>query len=135
MKNSYYEQYATVREDTAALFTAKLNEEIYRLRHYRPTVVISESDPLCAYVKYNISESMPETVAEASEIEGVKFRCEQCPYFTPMLKHDETIDKRCKYGDCPHAEMGRTLKESPACELLYNLISDFNVKLIFNDED
>lgn len=135
MNNSIYEQQVTIIEDSAAVFDHRLNEEIYRLRNYNPRVVRSESNPLYAYVKYSISESVPETLSEACEVEGVKFKCEQCPYFKPMLKEDETIDKRCKYGDCEFAEMGRTPKNAPACDLLYELIKDFNVKLVFNEED
>lgn len=135
MNHSIYEQQVTILEDSAAVFDQRLNEEIYRLRHYRPKIVRSETNPLYAYIKYSMDEVKAETLSEASEIEGVKFRCEQCPYFKPTLKADETIDKRCRYGDCEHAEMGRTFKDSAACEILYTLIQDFNVKLVFNEED
>ena len=81
MRNSVYEQFAIVREDSASLFTARLNETIYKLRDKQPKVTFSESDPLCAYVHYIVNENVPETVAEASAVEGISFVCAQCPYF------------------------------------------------------
>lgn len=135
MRHSIYEQYATVREDTATMFDSKLNETIYRLRHHNPKVVISESDPLCAYVKYSINEAQPETVSEEYEAQGINFKCCHCPHFKPILKEDETVDRRCKYGDCEYADMGMTPKDSPACELFYNTIKECNVKLVFDEED
>ena len=134
MRHSIYEQYATVREDTAAMFDSKLNETIYRLRHHNPKVVISESDPLCAYVKYSINEAQPETIAEEYQTKGIKFTCKHCPNFKPILKEDETVDKRCRYGDCDYADMGRTKKDAPACDLLYNILEECNVKIVFDEE-
>lgn len=133
MRNCVYEQFAIVREDSAPLFTAKLNEQLYRLRGNHPVVSFSESDPLCAYIKYVIDEQTPETIAEASAMEGVRFTCAQCPEFRPMLKDDGTADKRCKYGDCEYAEMGRTYKTSAACDRLYELIKEGSVKLCFTE--
>lgn len=129
MKSSRYEQFAIVREDSASLFTDRLNETLYRLKDNNPIVKFSESDPLCAYIKYSISETTPETISEASEMEGVSFVCAQCPYFKPILKADETVDERRKYGDCEHAEMGRTLKNARACDRLYELIKEGSVRL------
>lgn len=133
MKNCMYEQYATVKEDTATLFTARLNEQLRSLKHNHPSVTFSEADPLCAYIKYFVDEQAPETVAEASEMEGVRFTCAQCPEFKPMLKDDGTADKRCKYGDCAYVEMGRTYKTSAACDRLYELIKEGQVKICFTE--
>lgn len=131
MKHSTYEQFAIVAADSAALFTQKLNEEIYRLRDYNPTVTFSESIPFYAHIKYIVNTNEPETISEASEAEGVSFVCMQCPYFHPVMKADETVDKRVKYGDCEFAELGRTYKTAPACDKLYKLIQDGDVKLTF----
>ena len=133
MKTSVYEQFAIVKEDSAALFTAKLNEQIYELRGLNPKVTFSESDPLCAYIAYIVNEKMPETITEASEMEGIRFVCAQCPFFKPVLKDDGEEDKRCKWGDCEHAVMGRTGKTTAACEKLYELIREGDVKVCFRD--
>lgn len=133
MRNSVYEQFAIVKEDSAALFTVKLNEEIYALREYSPVVTFSDADPLCAYIKYVARTSTPETLMEEYEAQGVRFICSQCPFFKPVLKDNGEIDKRCKWGNCEHAEFGRTYKTSSACGKLYELIREGDVKLCFQD--
>lgn len=133
MKSSVYEQFAIVKEDSAALFTARLNEQIYALREYNPTVTFSEADPLCAYIKYVARETAPESLSEEYESQGVRFICAQCPYYSPELKDDGTPDKRCKWGNCPHTDFRRTFKTSPACDKLYELIKEGDVKLCFLD--
>ena len=132
MRHSAYEQFAIVKEDSASLFTEALNRTLCELKCNNPVVKFSKADPLCAYINYTINEETPETVSEASEIAGVSFVCAQCPYFKPMLKEDETEDRRCKYGDCEHAELGRTLKTAKACDILYRLIKEGGVRLCFD---
>lgn len=134
MRSSSYDQYAIIVADSAELFNQKLNEEIYRLKDNYPVVDILRAEPpFFAQIKYRVTKDTPETIAEASAVEGVSFVCAQCPYFQPVLKEDETEDKRCKYGDCEHAEMGRTLKMAPACDKLYELIKEGDVRLCFMD--
>lgn len=133
MKTSVYEQFAIVKEDSAALFTAKLNEQIYALREYSPVVTFSDADPLCAYIKYVASVSVPESLSEEYEEQGTRFICAQCPFFKPVTKGDGSEDKRCKWGNCEHAEFGRTYKTSRACDKLYELIKEGDVKLCFLD--
>lgn len=133
MKRSSYEQFAIVHADSAPLFNQQLNEEIRRLKDNSPVVHFSESIPFYAQIKYIVNEEAPETISEASEMEGVRFVCAQCPYFKAPLKDDGTEDKRCKYGDCEHTELGRTFKSTPACEKLYELIAEGGVRICFTD--
>lgn len=132
MRRSRYQQFAIVAADSASLFEQQLNAEIDRLKDNNPTVHFSEStSPFYARISYIVDTETPETVAEASAVEGVSFVCLQCPYFKPVLREDGEIDKRVKWGDCEHAELGRTLKTAPACEKLYELIKEGDVKLCF----
>lgn len=133
MRSSSYDQFAIVSADSASLFNKQLNEEIYRLRNNDPVVKFSESIPFYAQVKYRVNENTPETIAEASGVEGVSFVCAQCPFFKAPLKDDGTPDKRCKWGDCEHAELGRTFKMSRACDKLFELIKEGDVKLCFTE--
>ena len=133
MKRSCYEQFAIVHADSASLFNQQLNEEIRRLKDNSPVVHFSESIPFYAQIKYIVNEEAPETIAEASAVEGVSFVCAQCPYFKAPLKDDGTEDKRCKYGDCEHTELGRTFKNTPACEKLYKLIAEGGIRICFTD--
>lgn len=133
MKHSRYEQFAIVTADSAPLFSQKLNDELFRLKDSEPVVYFSESNPYYARIKYVVDSSTPETVAEASVAEGVSFVCCQCPYFVPVLKDDGTDDKRVKYGDCEHAELGRTKRMTAACDKLYELIKEGDIKICFTD--
>ena len=133
MKYTAYEQFAIVKENSASFFTAKLNEELKRLRYNNPSVTFSEYYPLCAYIHYVVSESTPESIAEASAIEGVSFVCAQCPNFRYVKRADGEENKSCKWGDCDLAELGRTRKDTAACEELYKLIKEGSVKLCWRD--
>lgn len=133
MRRFSYEQFAIVAGDTAQSFSQKLNEEIFRLKDHDPVVDFSESIPFYARIKYVVNEQAPETVAEASEMEGVRFVCLQCPYFKPATTKDGEIDKRCKWGECEHAEFGRTYKTTPACDKLYELIKEGDVRICFTN--
>jgi len=133
MKHSRYEQFAIVTADSATLFSQKLNDELFRLKDSDPVVYFSESNPFYARIRYIVDESKPESIAEASEVEGVRLVCLQCPYFNAPKKDDGTPDKRVKWGDCEHAELGRVLKTAPACDRLYELIREGDVKLCFMD--
>ena len=132
MKRSSYEQFAIVASDSASLFTEQLNKEICRLKDKNPSVHFSEStSPFYARIKYTEDFTKPETLSDEYELQGVSFVCLQCPYFKPVLKEDGTVDKRVKWGDCEHAEFGRTYKTTPACDKLYELIKEGDVKLCF----
>lgn len=134
MKRSRFEQFAIVASDSAASFTEQLNAEINRLKDHDPVVEFSEStSPFYARIKYTVNTETPETIMEASEVEGVSFVCLQCPYFEPALRADGEIDRRAKWGSCEHTDLGRTLKTQPACEKLYELIKEGDVKLCFTN--
>jgi len=135
MKSLVFTQYAIVKADSAPLFTEKLNEAIFKLKDNEPTVSFSVSDPLTAYISYIVRETKPETIEEASELEGVRFICEQCPHFSPILKSDGTVDGRVKYGDCDFDgnEFGRSYKKQAACSRLYDLIQEGGVKLCWKE--
>ena len=133
MKRSTYEQFAIVSADSASLFNEQLNAEIFRLKDNNPVVKFSESIPFYAQIKYTVSTETPETIAEASEVTGVSFVCLQCPYFKSATRADGEIDRRVKWGECEHTELGRTLKAAPACEKLYELIKEGDIQICFMD--
>ena len=133
MRYSIYDQYAVILDDSAEVFSSNLNAKLRELKDLNAKVDFSESNPLCAYVRYTVKEEQPETVAESARVSGTVFVCSQCPYFHPVLKADGEEDKRCKWGDCEHAEFGRTYKNSEACEKLYKAIREREVKLCFTE--
>ena len=129
MKRSTYEQFAIVKADSASLFEDELNAEVFRLKDNNPVVKFSESIPLYAQISYRLKLEEEKK----DEIPAPCFVCCQCPYFEPATRSDGEIDKRVKWGNCEHTEMGRTPKTAPACEKLYALIKEGDVKLCFMD--
>lgn len=121
-----YQQFAIVAADSAQRLTEELNAELLRLKDKNPTVTF---EGMIARIQYTESESVPESLAEEYEAQGVRLQCQDCPFFTPTLKADGTEDKRAKWGGCPFAEFKRTSGTSPACEKLFEMLNDGRVKL------
>lgn len=135
MKNAIYQQFITIKAAAPDIFTEGLNDAIYKLRDKNPTVRFSENDPLCAYVSYTENYETPESLGEEYEMQGIRFTCEMCPLFTPIMKRDGSPDARLRYGDCPEGEFGRTYKDSRACDKLYQMLKAGRVKLVSTDEE
>lgn len=135
MKFERYQQFVTVKAEASEVFTEDLNRAIYDLRGKNPVVHFSETDPLCAYVSFTERYQSPESLSDEYELQGVKFTCEMCPMFSPIMKRNGTPDERLKYGDCPESEFGRTYKDTKACDKLYQQLRDGRVKLVSTDEE
>ena len=121
-----FPQYAIVQEDTAERLTDSLNSVLIDLRRKNPVVTF---EGLIARVSYTERFEAPETLAEEYEQKGVRLTCQDCPYFTPVLKADGTEDKRIKLGDCPFCHYERTYKDTAACDQLFRAINSGEVKL------
>lgn len=135
MKNERYQQFLTVKADAPEIFTEDLNKAVYELRAKNPVVKFSEIDPLCAYVSFTERHEMPESLGEEYVMQGIRFTCEMCPLFSPIMKRNGTPDARLRYGDCPESEFGRTYKDSQACDKLYQMLKAGRVKLVSTDEE
>ena len=122
-------RYAIVRATSASSFETQLNETLDYLIEQNPTVTFSETgDYMIARIEYTAKVDVPE---EPISEKGVKFSCEDCPYFEPETKTDGSEDKRKKYGGCPFTKYNLTFKTSAACEVLYNAIENGEVSLCF----
>ena len=130
MRCSTFAQFAIVQANTAAALTTKLNEELYRLRSKNPQVTF---EGLTARIMYEEHEEVPENLQDEYQAIGVGFTCEDCPMFCPQLKADGTPDRRAKIGSCPRSDSGTTFRSSPACEWLYAMIRNGEVKLCLED--
>jgi hypothetical protein len=128
MKAQSIQQFAIVQSDSAAAFEEELNARLMDLSEKNPKVSF---DGLTAYVSYIKTVRIPETLADAYELNGACFHCEDCPEFQAMLKADGTEDTRLKYGECQYAEMRRTRKDAKACDKLYELIRDGRIGLCY----
>jgi hypothetical protein len=121
-----YQQFAIVCADSAQSLTEQLNAKLYDLRDKNPTVTF---EGLIARIQYVESEMKPETLAEEYESQGVNLTCYDCPFFVPQFKADGTEDQRAKWGGCPWKETKRAMKTSKACDKLYQMLNNGEVKL------
>ena len=64
MKHSALPQFATIHEESASLFDARLNEKVLELQAFDPKVIFSEHIPFYAHITYVVKETTPETLAE-----------------------------------------------------------------------
>ena len=126
MTSRSYQQFAIVQCDSAQQLTEQLNAELVRLKGKNPTVTF---EGLIARIQYMETEDVPESLAEEYEMRGVRLTCEDCPFFSPTLKADGTIDQRAKWGGCPWTEYKRTSKCSRACDKLFQMLNDGEVRI------
>lgn len=126
MRSESIQQFAIVQSDSAPAFEELLNARIRELKDKSPSV---RFDGLTAYISYTESTLIPENIADQYELEGICFRCGDCPHFSPILKADGTVDNRITYGECQYARLGRTYRDQRACELLFNQIRDGRIGL------
>ena len=126
-----YQQFAIVSSDSAQTLTDMLNAKLYELKDKRPTVTF---EGLIARISYEERETAPECIEEEYELQGVRLTCQDCPYFTPILKADGTVDGRIKYGDCELSESGRAFRDARACSTLFRKINNGEVQLCLSTE-
>lgn len=127
-----YQQFAIVAADSAQTLTELLNAKLLELRDKNPTVTF---EGLIARIQYIESESIPESISEEYEAQGVRLTCSDCPYFCPTMKADGSIDQRAKWGGCPLAEHGRTLKDSAVCDKLFQMLNNGEVQICLRDTE
>lgn len=135
MKSESYQQFAIVKNDQASLLEGELNKRIRELRGKNPEVRFGGPNGLTAYISYIETNRIPESIADEYEQIGAGFRCGSCPRFRPVMKADGTEDGRVTWGNCDKAknELGRTYRENPACNRLYEEIREGRIGLCFRD--
>jgi hypothetical protein len=126
MAREVYQQYAIVQGDTAQQLTDRLNARLYDLRRKHPSVSF---EGLIARISYEEDEVTIESPADEYRAAGINLTCQDCPAFKPIMSRDGTEDRRSKWGDCPHAMMGRTRRDTKACDKLFQMIDSGEVKL------
>ena len=128
-------QFAIIRDRSASTFETKLNDRLRDLIDNDTTVTFGEiGDDMIARISYTEKVEIQREELPPSET-GIKFHCADCPNFSPVLNRLGEVDGRIKYGNCPHAAMGRTFKKTEACDVLYNMIINGEVRLCLNDSE
>lgn len=126
MRYESYQQFAIVQGDTAQQLTEQLNAKLYELRHKRPVVSF---EGLIARIKYDEEVATPESLEDEYDLKGVRLTCQDCPFFEPLLNRDGTPNKTAKRGDCQFAQYGITRRDSHACERLFQMLNNGEVRL------
>ena len=66
-----------------------------------------------AVIMYDEYEDVVETVKEEYEVQGIMFKCQDCPHM------EQPSDKRYKWCHCMYSETGYTNRLHGACEVFY----------------
>ena len=127
MKCRSIQQFAIVTGDTAQLLEERLNARLIELHKFEPKLY--DLADRRAVIEYKITETSPENIGEEYQAQGVRFTCEDCPYFEPALTGRDMVDRRIKYGDCQFAINGRTRRDASPCDVLWNKLKNGEVEL------
>lgn len=114
MKYINRKQSLIITGSTAGEFQEKLNTALADLaaKGYRHELQFNMSMGLCAYILYEESMEIPESVADEYELKGETYRCYECPMFRP------SDDRRVKYTTCGKGK--RHISHcSPCCDWFY----------------
>ena len=125
-----FKQFAFIRSRSTKEFEVTVNRKMQELKHRKPEITFSESgDYMIARISYTESIMTPEDLADAYAMQNIKFTCQDCPMFKPIMNKDGTPNQRVRYGDCKYAKYGRTDKEARCCDTLYKLYRTGEVQL------
>lgn len=128
MRRMSYQQFAIVQGDSAQQLTERLNRKLYELRDKEPTVTF---EGLIARISFMQTDDVPEPTENGT---GLKLKCRDCPMFEPIRKKDGTADRRTELGRCPYSKDGYAFRSSEACDRLYQMINEREVKLCLRED-
>lgn len=132
MKCESFQQYAIVAADSAQELTEQLNAKLIELKDKRPQVTF---EGLIARISYTERVEVIECLSDEYSKIGVKLSCRDCPMFQPTLNRDGSINQRMKRGGCRFAEYGMTFCDSPACDLLFKMLNNGEVRLCLTESE
>lgn len=103
-----------IQGSSAHDFQTKLNRALDQIaaQGVTPEVTFPPAPEFCAYLMFETSGRVPETISEAYEERGLGATCAECPSFRPSL------DGRVKYTTCAHGEKN-THRHQAACDWFY----------------
>lgn len=120
-----YKMQCTIECSSAQEFDEKVNE-IVRAHSTDNVEVIRRMDipGHCAYVTWDEETMKPETARDRLSLDGIDFRCGDCPFFE--LPHD----KRIKFIRCDKdGHLKRCSVDSYACEWMCEQIENGEVTI------
>lgn len=104
----------TVSEQSAEDFDRRFDEVSRSLP--KSAELKWDTKPMCVHFIYEEDEKMPESVMDEYELQGLLYKCRNCPYL------DKDQDRRKKKHPCKYSEYGIAYDDSPACEVFYKAL-------------
>ena len=118
----------TVHAETAEEFDREFNKATNELPA-AAQMKWEDGIPFCVHFIYHVEETRPETMAEKFQLQGIEYKCRNCP----MCRIGG--DKRKKMWPCEISPYGKVCADGPACDYLYKGIMNGTVDLIEDEEE
>jgi len=113
MRDDHYIQCFCVSEMAGPQFEARMNEILKTVKN--PRIELDRTRSFTAYIFYDISVNVPESIQEAfSILEGTSHNCAECPYFI------KSEDKRKKWHYCDYYHK-KIHEQNPVCANFYRV--------------
>lgn len=94
-------------------FQNQFNREMEILSDCNPHVEFNHTKGFCAYITYDQTFNIPDTIADEYHAEGIYFTCQQCPL------RETVTDGRVKRVKCKHSSYGYAHLDHECCEVFY----------------
>lgn len=125
MRHETFKQFLTVNERDAKVFEEALNQKMRDHASKEPEAEIKIfEDHWCGVISYIETVEIPESLWDEFRLEGIDYRCGDCPYF------ELPNDKRVKFIRCEKdGSIHQRQFTSPACEWLLEQVKRGEVKI------
>lgn len=112
MKQRKIPQLEIIEASDAATFTKKLNHRLAEIETLDSYDILDRND-FCAYIRYSIDETIPESIEDTYKLKyGKTYCCNDCPF----LQLDP--DRRSVTHHC-NLDHDRHLLKQPSCDAFY----------------
>lgn len=114
MKNVKTEQFRIITGGTVEEYQNRLNAALVELRDKNPQVEFHQSNPMFAYIRYTLTDQIPEDLADEYKLMGIRFTC-----------YDDCVhcwgqgDRRRTRYECEKEIKGLFPRMEPCCEEFY----------------
>ena len=123
MKTIYTPKVRVVTAGSGEEFETKLNAVLEELaeKGRKQELTFNLAAGHCAYIRYEETHMIPETIQDEYELRGECYACRDCPHYVPSM------DGRRKWSICDYIGE-RTTAKSAACEWFYKKLAKGELK-------
>ena len=116
MRQNTYTQVMAIVGENPMDAAEKFNQAMRDLKDFSNLSYEREGNTFLIY--YTISEQLPESIAEAYEMDGTNSVCAECKHCRRDVTRFGIVDQRKKWGRCVYHDKP-VLISSPACDEFY----------------